>query len=347
MSGSDSSGEKSEKPTPRRLREARRRGQVARSAELASAASLLCVLAILVAFSAWASVRIAEVFVAIERSLPHLTHETAIALLLESMTLVVQLSVPPLAVGALVALVATALQVGPLVAFEAIAPKLERLDPVAGAKRMVSVRSMVQFGLMALKLAVVGVTFALIARVVVPDAIEVIHAGVGGALAVAKRTLALATLWCGGLFLLLGLVDLIHQRHQWLKELRMTLQEVRREHREDEGNPTMRALRRSMAQEPLPSELMQYVKAASCVIAEPGGRAVALLDRADLAPTPVVVLRGDADVAREILERARHARVRIVTDPVLLDGLYGRAVPGSALGQEVADRVRSRLGGSA
>jgi flagellar biosynthesis protein FlhB len=344
MSSAETAGEKTEEPTPRRLRDARKRGQVAKSAELASAMSMLCVLAILAAFSSWASGRIGVVFLAVERSIPYLTKQTALALLVESMTLVVQLSAVPLALGAVVALVATALQTGPIFAFESIAPKFERLNPVAGIKRVFSLRTLVQFALMCAKVGIIGVTSVLIAWIVMPDAIEVIHAGVGAALAIVKRALMLATLWCGGLFVALGFADLLYQRYEWLKELRMSRYEVQREYREDEGDPLIRRMRKSMANEPLPSELMQYVKSASLVIAEPGGRAIALLERPDIGPAPFVILRGDGGVAREIVERSLQAGVRIVIDPVLLDRVYGSAIPGGQLNRDASDVVRPHLG---
>lgn len=343
MSGSDSTSEKTEDPTPKRLRDARRRGQVGKSAELASAAALIAVFGILSVFASWASVRLADLWLAVERSVTRPTVDAALGLLFESLTLVVKLSAGPLALGAVVALLTTWLQIGPIMAVEAITPKLERIDPVAGFKRLFSMRTVSQFALTLLKLGVIASACALIAWKVLPDAIQVIHAGVGAALAIARRTLMLTTLWCGGLFLALGFADLLLQRHHWMKELRMARHEVKREFRENEGDPLIKHTRRNMANEPTPSELMGYLEHATIVIAEPGGRAVALMDRPAEWPTPLVVIRAADEVAREVLERARRHRLPVLFDPVMVEGVYPQSVPNTLLPEEAAVLVRPVL----
>lgn len=343
MSGSDSTSEKTEQPTPRRLREARRRGQVGMSRELSASLSMVAVIAILSAFAGWAAVRIAQFYLAVERILSAVSKESAIALLFEALSLLVVLSSGPLLLAAAVSLGVSWLQIGSIFAAEAITPKLERINPAAGLKRLLSLRTFVQFAMTLAKLLVISCAFVLVAWKVLPDAIEVIYAGTGAALALMRRTLWLTTLWCGGLFVALGLVDLLYQRHQWMRDLKMARHEVRREHREDEGDPMLRSLRRSMAAEPLPSELLGYVSQASIVLAEPGGRAVALIDRPDLWPTPLVVMRGSEEVARQMLERARHSFVPVHVDPVLVEAVYPKAIPSVPLPQDIAETVRPHL----
>jgi flagellar biosynthesis protein FlhB len=342
----DSSGEKTEKPTPHRLREARKKGQVAKSMELAAAVALLAGFGVVLILATWLPAKVAAVYLAVERGIPHLSTAFVTGLLIESLALVALVSAVPLVVVAAVETLVTAIQTGPVFSFEPVKPKLERLNPAEGLKKLFSMRTLVQFALMLLKALIIGAALLLILRLVVPDAIEVIFAGVGGALAIARRTVMLMVFWCGGLFLLLGLLDLVYQRHQWLKDQKMTHQEVKREHREQEGDPMIKNLRRSLAAEPTPVELMQYVERASIVVAEPGGRAIALLYRPSVARWPLVIVRGSGDVAREILERAARARVRQRFDPVLLDRLYLSAVPGSplndSLGGEVVAVLRQR-----
>ncbi|MFN9806524.1 MAG: flagellar biosynthesis protein FlhB [Betaproteobacteria bacterium] len=340
----DSSQEKTEKPTPHRLREARKKGQVPKSVELSAAIALLAGFGVVLMLAAWMPRKIADIYLAVERSIPHASASTVIGLLMESASLVAILSALPLVVVAVVGTLATAIQTGPVFSFEVVKPKLERLNPAEGLKKIFSMRTLVQFALMLFKALVIAGALLLILRLVVPDAIEVIYAGIGGALAIARRTVMLMVRWCGGLFLLLALLDLVYQRHQWLKDQKMSPQEVKREHREQEGDPMIKSLRRNLAQEPTPAELMQYVERASIVIAEPGGRAVALLYRASVARWPLVVVRGADEVAREILERGRNARVRLLFDPVLLERLYGSAIPGSPLNEALGAEVLAVLG---
>lgn len=343
MAAQDSTEEKTEKPTAHRLRQARKRGQVAKSTELAAAVALLAGFGMVILLAAWAPIKLAGLFLAVERSIPHLTAAATLGMLLESMALVALLSALPLLLVAGVGIVATWLQTGPVFSIEPVKPKLENLNPVAGLKRLFSMRTLVHFVMMLLKTAVICVAMFFILRLVLPDAIKVIYAGVGGALALMQRTLMLTVMWCGGLFVLLGLADLVYQRHQWLKDQKMSRQEVRREHREQEGDPLIKNMRNHMAREPLPSEQMQYVRQASLVIAEPGGRAVALMYRARLARWPLVIVRGADEVAREILERAARAKVPVRYDPVLLERLFVHAMPGAALSEELGALVMPHL----
>lgn len=343
MSTQDSTEEKTERPTAHRLRQARKQGQVAKSNELAAAVALLVGFAVILMLAVWVPGKVAELYLAVERSIPHLNRALVVGLLLESMTLVLALSALPLVVVAVVGTLATALQTGPVFSLETVKPKLERLNPVEGLKNLASMRTLVHFVMMVLKTAVIGIALLLILRLVVPDAIEVMYAEVGGALALARRTLMLMVLWCGGLFVLLGLGDLMYQRYQWLKDQKMSRQEVKREHREQEGDPMIKGLRLSLAREPTPGELMQYVAQASLVVAEPGGRAIALMHRPKAARWPLVVVRGSDEVAREILERATRAKVAVRFDPVLVERLYRHAMPGSPIGEALGAEVMALL----
>jgi flagellar biosynthesis protein FlhB len=339
----DSSEEKTEKPTPHRLKEARKKGQVAKSTELAGAISLLVGCAVVILLAAWMPVKLAGLYLAVERSIPGLHSANVFGLLIESFYIVMMLSVLPLIVVAVVGTLATGIQAGPVFSIDQVKPKFERMNPAANLKRLFSLRTLVQFALMVLKLLIIGAAMLLILKMVLPDAIELIHGEIGGALAVARRALMLMVLWCGGLFVMLGLMDYAYQRWQFLKEQRMSHQEIKREHREQEGDPLIKGMRKSLAEEPPASELLEYVPRCTVVIAEPGGRAVALFYRRGAVAAPMAVVRGAGDMARDILERARKGRVAIHFDAVLLDRIYGRAAPGAVMPEEVAPDVMAVL----
>lgn len=342
----DSSEEKTEKPTAHRLKEARKKGQVAKSNELTSAISLLVGVATVSAMATWMAVSIADLHLAVDRSIPGIHVANMMALLIETFLLVVMLSAAPLAITALVGTLVTGIQSGPVFSVEQVKPKFERMNPGENFKRLFSVRTIVQFGLMIIKLLIVGAAVLVIFKIVLPDAIVLIHAELGGALALSRRALMLLALWCGALFIVLGLADYSYQRYQWLKDLKMSLQELKREHKEQEGDPLIKSIRKSLADEPSPTELLEFVPRCSLVIAEAGDRAVALFYRKGVVAGPMVVVRGAGAVGRSIVETARGAQVAVRFDPVLTERLYASAVPGSVVNEAIAQEVLRLLSGS-
>ena len=339
----DSSESKNEAPTPKRLRQARMRGQVAKSTELSAALSLLCTLLCVIDMAPWAAHRIADFDLAVDRSFEALTLPTVQTMVMQAMLLMAQLSLIPLGVAGLVYLVSLWLQTGAVFSLELIMPRLERLNPVAGLRRLFSVRSWVQFALMLVKGTIIATAAFLVCIHMLGDAVRVIHADAGAALTVANTALMNLLLWCGGLFVLLGLSDLAYQRWQFLSELRMSSSEVRREHREDQGDGKIKSQRRGFAQEPVPREQLAFVHMASLVVCGTDGRVVVLVYRPKQYPLPLFMVRGSAEFGAEILAVAQRNKIPTVTDSSLAAALYPAAHTGMPMPSTHLDAVLSHI----
>jgi flagellar biosynthetic protein FlhB len=263
-----------------------------------------------------------------ERAIVFVDLSTALALTMQAGQTILILSTLPLAVAVTTALFGNIVQVGVNVSMEPIKAKMSHLNPVQGLKRIFSMRSVVQLVFMLLKTAVVGIAVTAVLVVVVPDAIRIIFGNLGAALAVANSALLQMALWCGGIFVLLGLLDLIYQKFQFIKEQKMTLFELKRELKESEGDPLMKAVRKELAGEPTVRELLDYVGRCSIIVCEPGRRAIAIFHRPPATPAPMVVVRGSGSDALAIIERAQAGKVRVVEDAVLVGQLYDRALSG-------------------
>ena len=228
----------------------------------------------------------------------------------------------PLVVAALVFTVSMWLQIGTIFSLDPMTPKLERLNPVEGLKKLVSLKSLVQFALMLLKSAIIGGAVTLVCLRLMPDAIRVIHADVGAALEVARTALTQLLTWCGALFVILGAADLGYQRWQFLKEMRMSMTELKREHKEQQGDGHMKAERKRAGREPSREEQLKYMSMASLVLKHTDGRLVVLIYRDDLHALPLFLLRATADHAAPVLAAAARHRVKQVVDDALLTALY-------------------------
>lgn len=339
----DSSESKHLPPTSRRLRDARKRGQVAKSAELSGSLSLLATLLCVMSMAPWAARRIADFSLAVDRSFEMLSTNTVQALVYEAAFLMTLLSMIPLTVAGIVYLVSLWLQTGPVFSLDLVKPQLERLNPVAGARRMFSIRSLVQFALMLVKSAIIGTAALIVLVHLMGDAIRVIYSDAGAALTVANVALMNMLMWCGGLFILLGLLDLVYQRWQFLRELRMSSSEVKREQRDDNGNAEIKSQRKSFAKDPTAREQLAFIHMASLIVCDTNGRVVVLVYRPKQYRLPLCIVRGSEDFAAEILAIAQQRRVRIVVDSTLLAALYPAAQIGLPIPSQHLGAVLSHL----
>ena len=319
----DSSSDKTEKPTPKRLRDARKKGQVAKSTELNSAFVLLAMLGSLWlgAGAAMEGLR-ALVAEALRMAfapdfwevLPGLMERAGVLLL-------VGFAVIFTTVGCLAAMICR-LQVGSIFSLDPVMPKLERVNPAAGLKRIFSKKTLANFAMSLVKTSVLagvvwGVTRASLGDVMrmpmlTPDYIGLV-AGV-----VVMRLLACAWL----VSLVSSTVDLLLQRHWFMQDMKMAKHEVKRDHKESEGNPEVKGQRRSLALEMLFEEMEEKVSKASVVVVNPTHLAVALLYRPGETDLPKVVAKGGDDMALMIRNIARKHGVPVVRNVALARDLY-------------------------
>jgi flagellar biosynthetic protein FlhB len=332
MAAADAFQERTEQPTPRRREEARRRGQVPRSADLTAAAALLAALGVHVLAGGWMAARSVQVLRRGLARMPeaHLTLSAAHGLLVEAASTLLTLAGPALAAPALAAVAVQLAQTGFAPSWRAARPAWERLSPRAGLARLLGGGTLAETAKVTLKLAALGAAAALSLQAAWPALLAL----GGGAPALLSGTgRAAADLWlaAGLAALALGGLDWGHQwwRHQ--RSLRMTRQELREDLRETEGDPVQRSRRRALHRQHAARRMMAEVRRADVVVRNPVHLAVALrYDRARMR-APRVVAKGRRLLAHRIVAVARRHGVAVVENPPLARTLF-RLV---AVGQEI------------
>ncbi len=312
-------GEPTEEPTPKRLREARQRGEVAQSRDLAGAASLVGALLVVAACGAAGAGSLGAL---LRRSLTRAVDgsaEPASALADSGATLLIVIA-PVLGAAMVAGAIVAFLQVGPLLTFEPIKPKLERVDLVSGLGRMFGTASLGEAARSLLKAVLVG--WAALSALgdrwaaLLTDGAWSARLGALGALALAVGLRAL------GVLLVMGGLDYLLKRRAYHKRQRMTRAEVKREHREEEGDPRHKAERRRAHRRLLQERAMRAVPRASVVITNPTHLAVALrYERASMR-APAVTAKGQHLHAHQIRSLARTHGVPIRRDPPLARALF-------------------------
>jgi len=329
----ESFGDKTEAPTPRRLEEARERGQVPRSTDLTAALVLLAGVGAL-------SMRGGQVGGALVGALRDMLQFGQVrsisseSVVTDFVTLARTMGVavaPIMGVIAVAGIVANLVQSGPVFSAYPLKPSAEKLSPAKGFGRIFSKRSLVRFLSNMAKLgAIVWISYVVIAgdvpRIVAMSGMDVREMAAGGAQAVLGLGLKLAAV-----FIVLAIFDYMYQRWQYQQDLKMTKQEVREEMKRMEGDPLIREQRRHIQRQMAMRRMSAEVPKADAIITNPTHLAIAIQYDADTMAAPMVVAKGADLLAQRIREIAMEHGVPIVEKPALARALY-RAVE---VGQEI------------
>jgi flagellar biosynthesis protein FlhB len=321
---SDDSGEKTEQPSEHRRNEARRKGNVARSQDL-SAAGLM--VAIAIALSMFGDDLIQSMANVLSASLRNAgSSEYAIPDAYRDIRRLTEyglLSLAPLVILLVIAVILiNILQVGILISPEALQPKISRLDPIAGLKRMVSISSWVKL------LVSLGKT-----ALVVAIAVSFVTAGIDGFMALTGQSPAatLSTIktsvvdlafWLALALFLLALLEFGFQKWKHEQDLKMSKQEVREEMKQMDGDPAMRQKRKEAHQKLTQARELQQVQHADVIIKNPTHIAIALKYDPEVNPAPILVAKGKGVIAERIHNIAVEHGIPIIERKPLARALF-------------------------
>ncbi len=321
---SESSEEKTEEPTSRRLQKAREEGQVARSQELPAAAVTIAALAMILITGNMLISKIAEAFASgfnFDRKLVHSSNLLPAIFgqeLLESYLLIA----PLLLLTAAVAIASSGATGGFLFELGSVKPKFSKLNPLNGIKRMFGVKAAVELGKALLKFTLVSgvVAWALVDNVGTLNKIGRMALEPG--LSIAGDLLTRSALIMACALAVIALIDVPFQRWQFNKQMRMTKQEIKDEMKDMEGRPEIKAQIRRRQREMSNARMMDSVKNADVVITNPEHFAVALAYDPNGDSAPILLAKGADAVAARIREEAQKHGVEIFQAAPLARALY-------------------------
>lgn len=337
--------EKTEKPTPRRLQEARKKGNIAKSTDVNTAAVLLAGVFVI----KWQFTAVGERLTAItERLLGHLPTEdytitTLAATFLELGVQFFLMCGPLMALLLFAGLAANYAQVGVLFTTETITPKLEKINPIAGFKRIFSRRSVVETLKAIVKMSIVGFLVYQVLEKRYPELTATVlmdRVGIGMLFA----DVAWEICWKAVLVLaIFGLLDFIYQKWEHEKGLRMSKQDIKDEGKQSEGDPMVKARIRRLQREAARQRMMSEVPQATVVITNPTHFAIALKWERDGMEAPRCVAKGMDLVAQKIKEVAAEAHVPMVENVPLARALYKKVEVGEDIPEDMYAAVAEIL----
>lgn len=321
--GAGDDQERSEDPTQKRLDDAVKKGDVAKSQEVNTWFLLAGGTLALYAFGSFSADRIARTFATVLSSLHVVGVDgRAIIQLIGRLMLEVGIALSPIIAVAVVAAIAgNAVQHRWVWTAESLKPKLSRVSPVEGAKRLFSKQALVQFAKGLAKIALVSVV---IVAVIAPQ-MEYITQLIG-----AEHTLILpvahwlALQLLGGVVAVMAVVaglDWLWSQHTWYERQRMSIRDIREEHKQQEGDPTIKAKLRQIRQARMRKRMMSEVPKATVVITNPTHYAVALKYEKGMG-APLCVAKGVDALALRIRELAEEHSVPVIENPPLARALH-------------------------
>lgn len=324
MSEDTDDAQKTEDPTQKKLDDGRRRGQVAVSRELNTWLMLTVGTLVLgmMAPTFMNDIRLALIPYLSTPDLIRIDPANAGQQLFETVKAVFAAIFFPLLFFFIIAMLGPVLQNGFVYSPKALEPKFEKFDPVRGVKRLVSIKQTMEFVKGVVKLAIVG-TIGILAVMPALDAIDIVPTlAIPDFLSVLHELVMQMLVAILAVLLVIAVADVVFQRQQHTKQMRMTKQEVKDEFKQSEGDPTARQRLRQIRQDRARARMMQAVPEADVVITNPTHYAVALKYKPDEMTAPMLVAKGADLIAAKVREVAKENDIAIVENPPLARALF-------------------------
>jgi flagellar biosynthetic protein FlhB len=337
--------EKTEEATPRKRQEAMDEGRIPRSIELQSAAFLLAAAFVVNFIAPIASTHMVSLFGSGLRAIGgssgspaemlDLLQGTGRELLLIVAALAGALSLSALAVGAL--------QGRGVLSTSPLMPKLERLNPIANAGRFVGWQPIADLLKALLKVGIVGWAVYRSLAVAWPDIADLSSRDTMGMVDAMRHYTVRLLVSAGVAYLILACADYVFQLWQHSKRMRMSKDEVKRESKQQDGDPLLKSRMRAIARSRIRRQMFRDVAKADVVIVNPTHIAVALQYDAGKAPAPIVLAMGERKVAERIKQLAFEHGVPVIENKALARALIGAAQVGAMIPAELYAAVAEVL----
>ena len=329
-------GEKTEKATPKKRQDVRKKGQTAKSQDINTAVILLFVFAVLIFLGPSIIQNFLNIFLMTFEKyfLMDLTENSLETIAIETFLQLLKIIAPIFLVAIIAALIANYIQVGVLFTGEPLKMKLEKLDPLKGFKRIFSLRAIVELVKSILKVSIIGVIGFIFLQNNLPEILNLITSTPANSLAAVASVAGKMGLYMGGALLFIAILDYMYQKYDFEKNIRMSKQDIKDEHKNIEGDPLIKSRIKQRQREIATRRMMEEVPKADVVITNPTHYAVALKYDESKADAPIVVAKGVDFIAQKIKLIAKENDVVTVENRPLARSLYAE----TEIGQEIPEQ---------
>ena len=343
--------EKTEQPTAKKLDDARKEGQVAKSQEIATAFTLLALFVIIRVIYPFMGTNFQGLFERVYNSIPDVarTYDGMLpvayirSILTNAIITMLLISAPFFIIAFIIAFLSDLVQVGFKPTSKPLQPKLSKLNPISGMKKIFSARKLFDLGKSILKLVVMGAVIFSFFTGRTESLFLLYDMPLKQAIGLMGNLIIDLGLRIAAAYMVIAFIDLIYQRRKFNKDMMMTKKEVKDEYKNSEGDPAVKGAQKRRMMEASRRRMMQQLPQADVVITNPTHYAVAIKYDAEESDAPVVVAKGADYLAQKIKEIAKDNKIEIVENKPLARMLYANVEVGEMVPPELYKAVAEVL----
>lgn len=335
--------EKTEQPTPKRLREAREKGDVCKSQDIAPALTVLAVGVYLAAngesifqtLSAMVSLPMTFIALPFDEAMAR-----AVPLMIDAS---ISLVLPLVGLVMGVAFLGIIGQVGVLFAPKAAMPKLENLDPKKWFQKVFSAKNFFELAKNIIKVGVLGFVVLTVLRDYLPILFEMPKRGISAMWTVLGNAASDLILLAAGAFCVIAGLDFLYQKYKYNQSHMMSKDEVKREYKESEGDPHIKSKRKQLHKEMASQNTLNNVRKAKVLVTNPTHYAVALDYEKGRTPLPVILAKGEGLLAQRMMQIAKEEGIPVMQNVPLARALFRDGTENAYIPQDLIGPVAEVL----
>ena len=318
--------EKTEEPSPKKIEDARKEGNVPKSQDTSSFVTLLVAVIAVYAFSFFITSRLHylyEYYISFVGT--PLTKNIVFEIGFVSLRELVFMIIPVASIVALSGVIAAVMQFGFIYTTKPLVPDLKKIDPIKGFGKLFGMKKLIEGIKITAKVIIVfSIAFYFLLKYIKELPTVINYSMMGQIHWLAEKTIILVLIMLL-IFFVLGMIDLMIVRYQYFKDLKMSKQEIKDEYKQMEGDPHIKAKIRQVQMQIAQKRMMSELPSADVIITNPTHYAVALRYDKEREQAPVVIAKGVDNTALKIKEIGRENLIQIIENPPLARQLYGSA----------------------
>ena len=344
-------GEKTEEPTSKKLDDARKEGQVAKSKEIGNAFSLLALFLVMKLYLGIMGTRFIEVFSAVYQQIPDVSKMyngdlpvASLHVLIRGMMLqILVIMAPVLLIGVAIAIICDVAQVKWKPTTKPLQPKFSKLNPMKGFGRIFSPNSLVELLKSVLKLALIGYMVYSYLKDKVSNIFLLYDITLNQAIGMIGEIVVDLGIRIAAIYMIIAFLDFGYQKWKFHEDMKMTKQEVKDEYKNQEGDPQIKGKQKQRMREASMRRMMQQLPEADVVITNPTHYAVAIKYDPEKYDAPYVLAKGENYLAQRIKDVAKENHIEIVENKPLARMLYANVDIGGLIPPELYQAVAEVL----
>lgn len=324
--------EKTEKPTPKKIRDSRKKGQVASSKDVVASVLIVVLFVYLWTFTPYYIVQLQEM-IALVTYVYDEPFRGGLGFLYDGVaSTALRLLIPLVGLVIFFAIAANMVQIGFIFSVEPIKPNFKKINPVEGAKKLFSKKSLFEVLKTLLKILFLGTLIYFLLKKNVDELTSIPYCGMPCVLVVMSHLFTWLFIFSAFAFIIVAIIDFYFQKSQHIKELKMTKHEVEKEHKDVEGDPKIKGKRKEIHREILDSDVKKKVKGSTAVVTNPEHIAVGIYYKQGITSLPIIVVMAVDSAAQKVKKLATEEGVPVMENvplarALLEDGEVNEYIP--------------------